>query len=177
MQSVLVLTDISASLAHTVILPVCFGKYIMHSLFRHAPHGLLKEARDTELPLHQVADNHHQILAEALKHEQVSLDVIHRLAVLLHGIVYFLKERLAEAVDFHQHLAATRLFSDATLVVLRRDFQGPLKDRHSRQKIYIADSQLRSNHSLIIHTDQRHEVFHSTHARTFCICLLFSEKF
>ena len=72
----LVLTDSHTSLVYAFVLPTWLGQNVVYSLFGHAAEQLLECARQAELPLHQVADKHHQVLAEALEHEEVSLHVV-----------------------------------------------------------------------------------------------------
>ena len=78
----------------------------MYGLFGHATEQFLENARHTELPLHEVTDEHHQVLAEALEHEQVSLHIVDVSYILLDGVVDFLEEAVRKIVDFNQHLLA-----------------------------------------------------------------------
>ena len=88
----LVLTDCYTSLVHALVLPAWLGEDIVYSLFGHATEELLEGARQAELPLHQVADEHHQVLAEALEHEKVCLYIIDVSYILLDGCIDFLVE-------------------------------------------------------------------------------------
>ena len=94
------------SLVHTFILPAHLGQDVVNGLFSHAAKELLEYARHTELPLHEVADEHHQVLAEALEHEQVSLHIVDVSYILLDGVVDFLEEAVRKIIDFNQHLLA-----------------------------------------------------------------------
>ena len=57
--------------------------------------------------MQDIADEHHEVLAESLEHEEVGLHIIDVLYILLDGIVYFLEERIAEAINVYQHLLAS----------------------------------------------------------------------
>ena len=116
-QGLLVSADGYASLVHALVLPAWLGEDVMHGFFGHATEQFLENTRHAELPLHQVADEHHQVLAEALEHEEVSLYIVHVAYVLLDGCVDFLEESIWQSVDFNQHLLALRLFGDTQLVV------------------------------------------------------------
>ena len=102
----LILADSYTSLVYTFILPAHLCQDVVNGLFSHTAKELLEYARHTELPLHQVTDKHHQVLAEALEHEQVSLDIVHISYVLLDGSIDFLEESIRQALDFNQHLLA-----------------------------------------------------------------------
>ena len=78
--------------------------------FRHVAQHFLQYAGHPEFPLHQIADDHHQILAESLEHKQISFDIVYVLTVLFDGVVYFLKERICQSIDISQHFAAACLF-------------------------------------------------------------------
>ena len=55
---------------------------IVHGLSSHLIQGVLHEARQTELELHQVADEHHEILAEGLELLEINIHILQLLAVL-----------------------------------------------------------------------------------------------
>ena len=93
-QSLLVSADSYTSLVYTFVLPAHLGQDVVNGLFSHTTEELLEYARHTELPLHQVADKHHQVLAEALEHEQVSLNIVHVSYVLLDGCIDFLEKSI-----------------------------------------------------------------------------------
>ena len=147
----------------------------MHGLFGHATEQFLENTRHTEFPLHQIADKHHQVLAETLEHEQVCLHIVDVSYILLDGVVDFLEESVWKIIDFNQHFLAFRLFSDTQLVVLGWNLQSALEHGHVRKEIDVRNADVGSHYGLIVYSDQRHEVFHATYAWNFIFGLLFAE--
>ena len=171
----LILTNVSASLTYAIILPVYFCQNVMHSFFCHVTKHLLKYPWHTELPLHQVTHEHHQVLAESLEHEKIVLYIVHIAAVALDRTINLLEESFRQTINIHQHLAAACTLCDTKFVILRRNFQCAFEYSQIRQEVNVTDTQLSCHYCLIIHTNQRHEVFHSAHTyrfiSTFC-CFL-----
>ena len=106
----LVMTDVGTGFAYAIVFPVSFGQDVMDGFFRHVAQHFLQYAGHPEFPLHQIADDHHQILAESLEHKQISFDIVYVLTVLFDGVIYFLKERICQSIDISQHFAAACLF-------------------------------------------------------------------
>ena len=104
-QAFLVLADSRRSLVHIISLPHRLRTNIVNRLLRHPVKRLLEYRRHTELPLHQISHQHHQVVGKTLIHKQIRLDIILRTAITLHGAVDLLKETFIQSVVLHQHFA------------------------------------------------------------------------
>ena len=104
-QTFLVLADSRRSLVHIISLPHRLRTNIVYRLLSHPVKRLLEYRRHTELPLHQISHQHHQVIGESLIHKEIRLDIILRTAITLHGVVDLLKETFIQSVVLHQHFA------------------------------------------------------------------------
>ena len=104
-QTFLVLTYSRCSLVHIISFPYSLCANIVDRFLSHAIKCFLKDRRHTELPLHQISHQHHQVVGKTLIHKQIRLDIILRTAITLHGAVDLLKETFIQSVVLHQHFA------------------------------------------------------------------------
>ena len=126
----------------------------------------MEERGQTELPLHEVAHEHHEFLRESLKQEEVVTHIVHVAAVALDAQVDFLEEVVFETVNLAEHFAATVFLAQTQTVVDRGYMQRLLEYAQVGQCREIADAEVGGNHSLIVDADEHHEVLHATHTPT-----------
>ena len=134
------LTESHHGLQGTGIREIVLVEDIIHGLCCHLIQGVLHEARQTELELHQVADEHHQVLAEALELLQINIHILQFLAVLANAGIDFLKPALVGAIDIAHHLSDVRLFADAKTVVDGWHMETGLEDTQLWQHGQIGDT-------------------------------------
>ena len=103
----LILADSDTCLVNAVVFPIGLVHDVVNGLFSHASEQFLEKTRHAEFPLHQITDKHHQVLAKALEHEKIGLDVVDVSNVFLDGIVDFLEEAVRKTVNINQNLLAT----------------------------------------------------------------------
>lgn len=167
-QGVLVFADVATSFPYGIVLPLIAGQDVVDGFGSELVKGFLEDAGHAELPLHQGADTHHQVLAESLEHEEVVADVVHRAAVLLDGGIDFLEKVVAQPVNLLEHFLAAALFGNSQLVVLRGYFQCTLEHGDIGQEREVGDTQVARHDRLVIHPDEGHEVLHAAYF-LFCI--------
>ena len=97
----LILADSDTCLVNAVVFPIGLVHDVVNGLFSHASEQFLEKARHAEFPLHQITDKHHQVLAKALEHEKIGLDVVDISDVFLDGTVDFLEEAVRKTVNIN----------------------------------------------------------------------------
>ena len=102
----MILTYCSNGLAYTVVAPVVFRKDVVHRFLYHHLQCFLQERRNAELPFHEVAYQHHQVLSKAGEEKHVVAYIVDVLATLLDAAVDFLEEIIADTIKVLQHLLA-----------------------------------------------------------------------
>ena len=103
----LIFTQGHARTPYALVLPVVLGHYFVYLLGHHLLQRSAEELGQAEFPLHQIAHEHHQVLAEALEHGQVALYVLHPSATFLHAAIHLVKELRADAIDVLNEFLAT----------------------------------------------------------------------
>ena len=105
-EHLLVTADREDRLCHAAIVPCVFGEYVVNGAVYQLFHHFFHESGDTELPFQLIAHQHHEVLCEALEHEQVAAHVVLCAATLLDAEVNFLEEAIADAIEVLKHLGA-----------------------------------------------------------------------
>ena len=101
---------------------------VVHGLCSELIEGLLHEAWQTELELHQVAHEHHQILGEVLELDEIGIDILELLAVLADAGINLLEKVIVGIIEVLHHLLDLSLFTDAQTVVDGRNMEAGLED-------------------------------------------------
>ena len=92
---------------------------------------------------------------------------------MLDARVDFLEETVGYAVDFAEHFLAAVFFAQSEFVVDSGHMQCLLEHAQVGQHGDVADAEVGCHHSLVVHADERHEVFHAAYAPSFLLgCLL-----
>ena len=157
--------DGSNGFQHTCIRKVVLVENVVDGALRHGVNGLLEERGQTQLKLHEIAHEHHEVLCEVLELYQVHLHILQLVAVFPDAGIYFLKETLVGFIQFFQHLAAMRLFTKAQLVVLRWYAQGCFVRSQIGKHGQIGYTQVGCDGCLEVNSHQSHVVFHATRLR------------
>lgn len=160
-QTFLVLADGHGGLVHIVLLPHRLGADIVHGLVYHGAQSSLEDGGKAELPLHQSAYKHNQIVRETLVEEQVGLHLVLRAAMFLHRGINFLEEILADTIILHQHLARGGLFRQAETTALGGNLEQTFEVGHIRNETDVGDAQVDRYHRLEIHARQGNEILHT----------------
>ena len=91
-KATVVLTDGDNGLEHVRLLEVVLVKDVVDGLLSHRVESLLHKARQTELELHQVARQHHDVLREALELQEIGLCVLYLLTTTMKALVDLLEK-------------------------------------------------------------------------------------
>ena len=136
--------------------------HVVNGFLGHSVDGLLEEAWHTQLEFHQIAREHHQVLHKCLELHQIGLRILHLPAAMADTLIHLLKKLIVHLIHFLQHLPAASFLAHSKAPLLSRHFQCHLKGAQVGQCIEIRNMKCIGQFGLKIHTDEHHEIFHST---------------
>ena len=139
-QALVELAQLKHGFQHTGIREIILSEDIFYSFSSQLVKRILHEARQTELKLHQVAHQHHQILREVLELDEIYIDILQFVAVLTDTGIYFLEEGIIRIIDILHHFFHLSLFANTQTVVDRRNMQTCLEDTQVWQHGQIGDT-------------------------------------
>ena len=137
-ETLVVLADIEHHLDNSCILVVVLGKDFLHGLLGHRVDGALEERRHTQLELHEITHQHHQVLGKALELYEVHLYVLYLTAVLTNTGINLFEEEVVNLVELFEHLLAVALLTNTQLIVLGGHMQRRLEHTQVGQHGWLA---------------------------------------
>ncbi len=97
-ETTVVFTDGDNGLEHVGLLEVVLVEDVTDGLLGHRVEGLLHKSRQTELELHQIAREHHDVLCKALELQEIGLCVLYLLATTVEALVDLLEEGIVHLI-------------------------------------------------------------------------------
>lgn len=119
-----------------------------------------EERRQAELPLHQVAHKHHQVVGKALIHEEVALYVILCAAVFSTEASISLKSSRWCCSPASAFCARLPFLLVPNVLLVSGFWTDAWNWPHQEWNVYVGDAQIGGYHRLEIDACQRNEVFH-----------------